>query len=74
MAKLTNQEVLDEVVSLYQTKQDLATLDDTLNTQAAVIMDKARADVAALKEGQAAARGVLQGAIAVAEARLNKGK
>ena len=74
MAKLTNAEVTDELVALYQAKQDLAALDEALNTQAATIMDKARADVQAIKDGQESERTAIMAAKQQAESRLNRGK
>lgn len=74
MAKLTTQEVLDGVVALYQAKQDLAALDEALNTQAAAIMAQAQADVAALKAAQQAARTTVMAAMQTADDLLQKGK
>ena len=73
MAKSTPQEILDDVASLYAVKQDLAALDDALNTQAASIMDTARVQVQALKDGQTMARQAAMDTMQQIETRLNKG-
>ncbi len=74
MAKLTNQEVLDELVTLYHAKQDLAALDDALNVQAATIMAQAQDSIAALKASQQVARNAAVVAVQTSETLLNKGK
>lgn len=74
MAKLTTQEVLDELTKLYQAKQDLSAIDDSLNTQAAAITAKAAADIAALKTAQQTARDAATVAMQASETVLHKGK
>jgi hypothetical protein len=74
MAKLTSQEVLDGLVRLYQAKQELAVLDDSLNAQAATIMAQAQASIAALKISQQAERNVVMAIIQTSETSLHKGK
>lgn len=74
MATLTKTEVTSELANLHIAKQELAALDDDLNTQAATIMDKARSDVQAIRDAQQVDRAAALDAIDKAELRLKRGK
>lgn len=73
MPQLTTAQIQDQTAILYQAKQQLAELDNALNTQGAAIMEKARADVSALRATLSDQRASLLAIIATAEKKLNEG-
>ena len=74
MSEITKQEILDQIASMYQAKQNLAVLDNDLNTQAEAIMTKAREDVEALKAASEDARKSAQEIVNTLEVSLAQGK
>lgn len=70
---MTKVEIQDAIITVYERKHVLAQLDKTLNEQAEAIMAAAEAEIAALRQTQAAARSAALAALHQAERRLNDG-